>query len=222
MAESRKQKWARERDETLVRERALWAIGHRLVAGVDEVGVGPLAGPLVAAAVILPSDIAIDGVRDSKKISPKRRQALFEEICSQALSWSVGEVSPSEVDRLNPYHGALEAMRRAVTALPERPQHVLVDARTIPDIPGPQTAIVRGDASVYSIAAASIVAKVCRDRQMAELDRAFPGYGFARHAGYGTAEHFRALEELGPCPAHRKSFAPVRERLIDASGKKTR
>ena len=222
MAESRKQKWARERDETLVRERALWADGHRLVAGVDEVGVGPLAGPLVAAAVILPSHIAIDGVRDSKKVSPKRREALFEEICRAALSWSVGEVSPSEVDRLNPYHGALEAMRRAVTSLQDRPDHVLVDARTIPDIPEPQTAIVQGDASVYSIAAASIVAKVSRDRQMAELDRTFPGYGFARHAGYGTAQHLRALDELGPCPAHRKSFAPVRDRLIDASGKKTR
>ncbi len=205
-----------------MRERALWSDGLSLVAGVDEVGVGPLAGPLLAAAVILPADVAIDGVRDSKKVSPKRREALFTEICNEAIAWSVGEVSAGEVDRLNPYQGALEAMRRAVTSLPRTPDHVLVDARTIPGIDPPQTAIVRGDASVYSIAAASIIAKVSRDRLMAGLDEQFPGYGFARHAGYGTPEHFRALEELGPCPAHRRSFAPVRERLRDAAGAKTR
>ncbi len=222
MAESRKEKWARERNETLVRERALWSEGLSLVAGVDEVGVGPLAGPLLAAAVILPADVAIDGVRDSKKVSPKRREALFTEICDRAIAWNVGEVSAAEVDRLNPYQGALEAMRRAVTSLSRTPDHVLVDARTIPGIEQRQTAIVRGDASVYSIAAASIIAKVSRDRLMAGLDEQFPGYGFARHAGYGTPEHFRALETLGPCPAHRRSFAPVRDRLADAAGAKTR
>ena len=222
MSETRKEKWARERQETLVRERALWSDGLSLVAGVDEVGVGPLAGPLLAAAVILPTDVAIDGVRDSKKISPKRREVLFAEICNEAIAWSVGEVSPGEVDRLNPYQGALEAMRRAVTSLARTPDHVLVDARTIPGIDPPQTAIVRGDASVYSIAAASIIAKVSRDRLMAGLDDQFPGYGFARHAGYGTPEHFRALEALGPCPAHRRSFAPVREQLAGAGRARTR
>jgi len=222
MPETRKEKWARERQATLVREHALWSDGLSLVAGVDEVGVGPLAGPLLAAAVILPTDVAIDGVRDSKKVSPKRREVLFTEICNEAIAWSVGEVSPGEVDRLNPYQGALEAMRRAVTGLARPPDHVLVDARTIPGIDPPQTAIVRGDASVYSIAAASIIAKVSRDRLMAGLDEQFPGYGFAKHAGYGTPEHFRALAALGPCPAHRRSFAPVRERLADAGRAKTR
>lgn len=219
--ESRKERWARLRDETLVRERAFWSGGHLNVAGVDEVGVGPLAGPLMAAAVILPQDIAIDGVRDSKKVSPKRREELFVEICAQAIDWSVGEVSAAEVDALNPYHGALEAMRRAVEGLDRMPDHVLVDARTIPQIRTPQTAIVRGDSSVYSIAAASIVAKVTRDRHMTVLDEQFPGYGFSRHAGYGTPEHFLALDRLGPCPAHRQSFAPVRARLADATSRTT-
>ena len=222
MGESRKDRWARQRQETLVREKVFWSSGQTRIAGVDEVGVGPLAGPLMAAAVILPPTIAIDGVRDSKKVSPKRREELFEEITAAAVAWSVGEVTPAEVDQLNPYHGALEAMRRAVTGLSEAPEHVLVDARTIPEISFPQTAIVRGDASVYSIAAASIVAKVSRDRRMAVLDQTYPGYGFSRHAGYGTPEHFRALDDLGPCPAHRRSFAPVRARLIDAPGASTR
>lgn len=222
MGESRKDRWARQREETLVRERIFWSSGQMLIAGVDEVGVGPLAGPLMAAAVVLPPNIAIDGVRDSKKVSPKRREELFGQICAEAICWNVGEVSAAEVDQLNPYHGALEAMRRAVDGLGETPDHILVDARTIPEIPTPQTAIVRGDDSVYSIAAASIVAKVTRDRHMANLDNQFPGYGFGQHSGYGTPEHFRALDRLGPCPAHRQSFAPVRSRMPDAPGRSAR
>ncbi len=215
---SRKVRWAREREKTLVRERALWESGVARVGGVDEVGVGPLAGPVVAAAVVLPPSIAIDGVRDSKKVSAARREVLAVAIVAEAMDHAIGVVSPAEVDRLNPYHGALEAMRRAVLGLAEPPEHLLVDARTVPGTPIAQTAIVRGDATVYSIAAASIVAKVHRDQIMAELDAVHPGYGFARNAGYGTAEHMRALESLGPCPAHRRTFAPVRRALESRTG----
>lgn len=213
MGESRKEKWARERAETLQRERMLWRSGLSLVAGVDEVGVGPLAGPVVAAAVVLPESIAIDGVRDSKKVSSRRREVLAEAIHEDALSVGIGVVEAAEVDRLNTYHGALEAMRRAVLNLAIPPDHLLVDARTVPNLQVEQTAIVHGDAHVYSIAAASIVAKVHRDGLMADLDLRHPGYGFARNAGYGTAEHLAALKSLGPCPAHRRSFAPVRRAL---------
>lgn len=213
MGEGRQARWERERNETLVRERELWAAGLCHLAGVDEVGVGPLAGPVVAAAVVFPQDISIDGVRDSKKLSPARREKLCAEIETAALATSIGVVDVQEVDRLNPYHAALEAMRRAVVKLGLALDHLLVDARRIPDVDVPQTAIVKGDASVYSIAAASIVAKVRRDTMMAKLDLAYPGYGFARNAGYGTAEHFSALDRLGVCPVHRRSFSPVRERL---------
>lgn len=218
MGESRKERWARERAETLVYERALWARGLLHVAGIDEVGVGPLAGPVVAAAVVLPQEIAIDGVRDSKKVAPRRRSVLAEAIRAEAVAFSLGVVEPAEVDRLNPYQASMEAMRLAVTGLAIEPDHLLVDARTVPGVDTEQTAIVGGDAQVYSIAAASIVAKVHRDGIMATLDTRYPGYGFARNAGYGTAEHMRALESLGPCPAHRRSFAPVRRALAREAG----
>ncbi|HKA13617.1 MAG TPA: ribonuclease HII [Myxococcota bacterium] len=189
--------------------RALFAAGARAVAGVDEVGVGPLAGPLVAAAVVLPARVRLPGLDDSKQLTAEQREALDAEIRSQAVSVCVAEVSSSEVDRLNTYRAALEAMRRAVTGLACAPDHVLVDARSIPNIAMPQTPIVDGDARDGSIAAASIVAKVYRDARMRELDERHPGYGFARHKGYATRDHVAALARLGPCPEHRRSFTPV-------------
>jgi ribonuclease HII len=213
VGERRKERWARQRATMLAREEELWASGLSRIAGVDEVGVGPLAGPLVAAAVVLPRGVAIDGVHDSKKVSPKRRELLAQQIAEVALACSLGVVAVEEVDRLNTYHASLEAMRRAVVGLGVDAEHILVDARTIPGVATPQTSIVRGDASVYSIAAASIVAKVGRDHMMQELAQRHPGYGFARNAGYGTAEHLAALAEQGACAAHRRSFAPVRAAL---------
>lgn len=192
-------------------ERAHWRAGLTLLCGVDEVGVGPLAGPLVAAAVILPPEVAIRGVDDSKRLSAARRALLSCEIRAQATAVATGIVEAEEVDRLNPYWAALEAMRRAVTALAVVPERLLVDARSIPRLDIPQEAIVRGDARSYSIAAASIIAKETRDAIMRDLDGRFPHYGFASHMGYGTAAHLAALARHGPCEAHRRSFAPVRQ-----------
>ena len=190
-------------------ERTLWAQGVTRVAGVDEVGVGPLAGPLVAAAVILPPECPVRGIDDSKKLPPARREALRVAIEACAIAVGIGIVEAGEVDRLNTYWASIEAMRRAVAALPVAPQQVLIDARHIPGLAVPQVALVKGDARSYSIAAASIVAKVRRDAMMTALEERYPGYGFARHMGYGTAEHLAALARLGPCPAHRRSFQPV-------------
>jgi ribonuclease HII len=183
--------------------------GARWVAGVDEVGVGPLAGPVVAAAVVLPERAELPGLDDSKRLAAAQRERLAEAIRSQALAWAVAELEPEEVDRLNVLRASLEAMRRAVTSLGCRPEHVLVDARHIPGLDVPQTALVHGDARDASIAAASVLAKVHRDGLMCRLDARFPGYGFAEHKGYGTAQHLAALRRLGPSPAHRRSFAPV-------------
>jgi ribonuclease HII len=188
--------------------RRLASEGAAHVAGVDEVGVGPLAGPVVAAAVILAPRVALPGLDDSKQLARAARERLDAAIRAQAVAIGIGEVWPPELDRLNVYRAALEAMRRAVLALDTAPDHVLVDARTIPGIAAPQTALVRGDARDGSIAAASIVAKVHRDAIMAQLERVHPGYGFARHMGYATREHLRALRRLGPSPMHRRSFAP--------------
>jgi ribonuclease HII len=198
------------------RERLLQA-GVEFVAGVDEVGVGPLAGPLVAAAVIFPREVELDalsGLDDSKRVRRKTREVLDREIRRQAAAVFVAEVSSSDVDRLNPHGASLAAMKRAITGLPLQPGHVLVDARTIPDLAIPQTALVHGDALDASIAAASIVAKVHRDAWMCELEERYPGYGFDRHMGYGTSEHLAALDRLGPCPAHRQSFAPVSRAFV--------
>jgi len=198
------------RRRTLLRyERELWARGLTRVAGVDEVGVGPLAGPLVAAAVILPCEVGLRGVDDSKKLSRIQRERLGDEIKACAVAVGVGVVSVEEVDRLNPFWAALEAMRRAVQALAVDAEHLLVDARRIPGVAIPQEPLVKGDSRSYSIAAASIVAKVARDAMMAALDHEFPQYGFARHMGYGTPEHLAALARYGPCAVHRRSFMPV-------------
>lgn len=200
---------ARRLSRLFARRRRLFADGARRVAGVDEVGVGPLAGPVVAAAVVLPTRVDLPGLHDSKQLTRRARERLDAAIRSQALAWSVAEVSAADVDRLNVLRASLEAMRRAVCALGLRPDHVLVDAHTIPGIDAPQTGLIDGDALDGSIAAASIVAKVHRDAIMRALDRQLPGYGFARHKGYGTRGHLDALERLGPSPAHRRSFAPV-------------
>ncbi len=183
--------------------------GRRCVAGVDEVGVGPLAGPVVAAAVVLPRRPELPGLDDSKKLSAAARLRLSDAVRAQARAFGIGEVWPEEIDRLNIYQASLEAMRRAVCALPVPADHLLVDARTVPGALMPQTALVRGDARDASIAAASIVAKVHRDAIMCSLDARYPGYGFAQHKGYGTAQHLEALRRMGACPVHRRSFAPV-------------
>lgn len=192
-------------------ERASWARGIMHVCGVDEVGVGPLAGPLVAAAVILPPEVSLRGIDDSKKLLRETRAELAVAIRETAVAWSIGIVSAAEVDRLNTFHGALEAMRRAVEGLAVAPQELLVDARTIPGVEAPQRSLIKGDSRSYSIAAASIVAKEYRDDWMRMLDETYPEYGFGRHMGYGTKSHLDALDRYGPCPEHRRSFTPVRQ-----------
>ena len=182
-----------------------------LVAGVDEAGRGPLAGPVVAAAVILDELHPIKGLADSKKLTALRREKLYDEIRAKALCCSVAQASVEEIDRLNILQATLLAMRRAVEGLRLKPAKVLVDGNRLPVLDVVSEAIVKGDALVPAISAASILAKVTRDRWCAELDARYPQYGFADHKGYGTAEHMAALRAHGPCPEHRRSFAPVRE-----------
>ncbi len=191
-------------------ETLLWRVGIRTVAGVDEVGMGPLAGPVVAAAVVLAPGTEIDGVADSKVLQAAVRERLAVEIRRRAVAVSIAIVEPDEIDRLNIYQAGLCACRRAVDGLPLVPGYVLVDGREIPDLPMPQSAYPKGDSFVASIAAASIVAKVERDALMRRLDERYPVYGFARHMGYATPSHFAAIREHGPSPIHRMSFAPVR------------
>ena len=192
-------------------ERVLWSSGVRAVAGVDEVGVGPLAGPVVAAAVIFPPETEIAGINDSKQLEPEQRSKLAATIRASASAIGVGSAEVGEIDRLNIYHAALLAMRRAIEALPLTPEHVLVDARIVPGVSIPQNCFNKGDGLNFSIAAASIIAKTHRDRLMEELEKEYPGYGFAQHKGYGTPEHQQAIRELGPSPIHRLSFQFIRE-----------
>lgn len=195
-------------------ETELWAEGFERIAGVDEAGMAPLAGPVVAAAVILPKSYKLRGLNDSKKIMDSaRREEMAAQIKQDALCWGVGYAEIDEIDRLNIYHAGLQAMRRAVLALRVEPDFLLVDARKIPDCPCPQRGIIRGDLLSASIAAASIIAKTTRDAVMKELDRQFPGYGLAAHKGYPTPAHCRALKEMGALPIHRRSFSRVREVL---------
>ena len=183
------------------------------VAGVDEAGRGPLAGPVVAAAVILDASRPIAGLRDSKQLSPVQREKLAQEIRARALGWAVAWADHQEIDRLNILQASLLAMARAVAALSPMPLHVLVDGNRCPQVPQPVTAIVKGDSSVPSISAASILAKVERDAAMLRLDLLYPGYGFAVHKGYPTAAHLAALDQHGVSPVHRRSFGPVRRCL---------
>jgi len=197
---------ARRLATLLTRERALWASGLVRIAGVDEAGVGPLAGPVVAAAVIFPPGFGLPGVDDSKKLTPERRATLAVSIREGALAFSVALVAPEEIDRINVYQATLAAMARAVDGLSIKPQHILVDARRIPGCDLPQEAIIRGDAHCHVIAAASILAKTARDDLMRGYDAEFPGYGFADHKGYPTEAHREAIRRLGPCAIHRLSF----------------
>ncbi len=212
-----KKRFERERDERLRLEamlhfeHLLWKSGMRDIAGVDEAGVGPLAGPVVAAAVMFPPDTTIAGVDDSKRLDAATRELLAAEIRAKASGVGVGTASVDEIDRLNIYHAALLAMRRAVDALPRRPQHLLVDARTVPGVEMPQNPFNKGDGINFTIAAASIIAKTERDRMMEALDREYPKYGFASHKGYGTSEHREALMRFGPSAVHRMSFPVIHE-----------
>lgn len=186
----------------------------RIIAGVDEVGRGPLAGDVVAAAVVLDKRRPIAGLADSKKLTEKQREKLFVEIREKAASFAVARATVVEIDQLNILQASLLAMRRAVESLALQPDHVLVDGNRLPRWSYSSEAIVQGDASVAAISAASILAKVTRDREMLEWDALHPGYGFADHKGYPTARHLAALERLGPLPIHRRSFGPVRQQLL--------
>ncbi len=204
-----------QRLHTLLRfEIDLWTQGYSLVAGVDEAGMAPLAGPVVAGAVILPQHYKLRGLNDSKKIlDAETRDELAAQIKEDAVCWSTGFAEVEEIDRINIYHAGLLAMQRAVEGLSCLPDFVLVDARRIPHCPSPQRGIIRGDALSATIAAASIIAKTTRDAHMLEQDVIYAGYGFASHKGYPTPEHCRALKELGALPIHRRSFGRVREAL---------
>ena len=189
-------------------ERLLWQQGLTHVAGVDEAGRGPLAGPVVAAAVIFPEEFFLAGVDDSKKLSHDRREQLYPQILANCHSYGVGIVSVAEIDQINIYQAAMLAMRQALDQLSPAAQHVLVDGRRNPKIDLPQTSIIKGDALSFTIGAASIIAKVTRDRLMLDYHRAFPQYGFDQHKGYATRSHLTALQQHGPCEIHRRSFRP--------------
>ena len=187
--------------------------GFRLIAGIDEAGRGPLAGPVVAAAVILPEGLLIRGVNDSKKLSPATRERLFDIIMEQAVSVGIGMGTPELIDRINILQATRHAMREALTQLTPQPDFILVDGITTIDSPIPQKTIKQGDSHSISIAAASIIAKVSRDRLMRDLDDRYPGYGFAGHKGYGSASHLEAIRRLGPSPIHRMTFGGVKEHV---------
>lgn len=187
-------------------EKELRKNGYRLIGGIDEVGRGPLAGPVVTAAVILPEDCAIAGINDSKKLTAGKREELSAQIKEKAVAYSFGSASPVEIDEINILQATYRAMRRAIEGLKIKPDFLLADAVTIPGIEIPQKGIVHGDAKSITIGAASIIAKVERDAMMSEYEKVFGGYGFERNKGYGSAEHISALKELGPCPIHRRSF----------------
>lgn len=180
-----------------------------LIAGVDEVGRGPLAGPVIAAAVVLKKDIL--GVTDSKKLSSKKRDELFIVIQKEALSFAYGRVEPHEIDEINIHNASLLAMQRAIANLSVKPDKIMVDGLYVPQVNIAAEAIIKGDSLINSIGAASIIAKVTRDREMLEMEKLYPGYGFAKHKGYPTKEHITALEKLGLCEIHRKSFSPCKQ-----------
>jgi len=199
---------------TLKHENVLRRSGLRWIAGIDEAGRGPLAGPVVAAAVILPQGYRHPLIDDSKKLTPEQRDEAHAALTARAdVCWAVAVVEHAEIDRVNILRASHEAMRRAVHALATRPEHALIDGLPVRPFPVPHTAIVRGDGLCKSIAAASILAKVARDRIMIRLDAEYPGYGFARHKGYATGLHIERLKLHGPCPIHRKTFLPVARQL---------
>ena len=187
--------------------------GYQLVAGVDEVGRGPLVGDVVTAAVILDPNNPIEGLNDSKKLSEKKRMALLPEIKEKALAWSVGRCSPEEIDELNILQATMVAMQRAIAGLEVQPDLALIDGNRCPQLPMDSQAVVKGDLRVAEISAASIIAKVVRDQEMEELDKQYPQFGFAKHKGYPTKAHFEAIEQHGVISEHRKSFKPVKKAL---------
>jgi len=202
---------------TFDEEEKLIARGYRIIAGVDEVGRGPLAGPVVAAAVILPwgkQPSWLSRVRDSKQLTPSQRESIFDRITASRVAYGLGVVSHEVIDKRGIAPATRLAMSYAIEQLSTCPDYLLIDFMQLPAIRIPQKSVVNGDSICLSIAAASIVAKVSRDRLMVELDNQFPGYGLAQHKGYGTPEHLEALQRLGPCPIHRKTFMPVRDRLL--------
>ncbi len=194
-------------------ERECWAVGEDLVAGVDEAGRGPLAGPVSVAAVILPHDCYIPHLNDSKKLSPERRAELYDEIQEKAVAIGTALVDAATIDRVNILQATMNGMYESVFALNPAPQAVLIDAVELEGLDVPTHAIIKGDAKSASIAAASIIAKVTRDRLMDEYDKEYPQYGFAQHKGYGTAEHIAAIRKYGPCPIHRRSFEPIKSMM---------
>lgn len=196
-------------------------MSQKLIAGVDEAGRGPLAGPVIASAVILDPNQPIFGLMDSKKLSEKKREALFDEIYEKALAVSIGRASVEEIDSLNILQATMLAMTRAVVGLSVSPDAVWVDGNRLPSLPYPAMAIVQGDSLHAQISAASIIAKVSRDREMVELSKRYPAYGFDGHKGYGTVQHMSALAEHGASPIHRRSFAPVREAMLKHSATET-
>ncbi|EJG2048099.1 ribonuclease HII [Vibrio parahaemolyticus] len=187
--------------------------GYQLIAGVDEVGRGPLVGDVVTAAVILDPNNPIEGLNDSKKLSEKRRLSLLPEIKEKALAWAVGRCSPEEIDELNILQATMVAMQRAIAGLKVQPDLVLIDGNRCPELPMDSQAVVKGDLRVAEISAASIIAKVVRDQEMEELDKQYPQFGFAKHKGYPTKAHFEAIEQHGVISEHRKSFKPVKKAL---------
>ena len=197
---------------TLTEENDLWQRGYRLIAGLDEVGRGALAGPVAAGAVILPADLDVSllaGVRDSKELTPAQRESLAPQIKKAALAFGIGMLSSELVDKLGIVEATRRAMAQAIKKLGLHPEFLLVDALKLPKIPLPQKAIINGDKLSLSIACASIIAKVARDHLMIKVEKKYPGYGFAHHKGYGTPEHMECLERLGACPIHRRTFAPI-------------
>ena len=196
-------------EKMLAYEKELYAQGIQLIAGVDEVGRGPLAGPVVAAAVILPENCKIPGLNDSKKIPKSKHQAIYQAVLDQALSIGIGVKDNRIIDQVNIYEATKLAMLEAIQELEPQPQHLLIDAMKL-DLPISQTSIIKGDANSLSIAAASIVAKVTRDQMMTEYDQEYPGYDFAQNAGYGTSKHLEGLEKQGVTPIHRRSFEPIK------------
>lgn len=196
-------------------EQKLRENGILYIAGIDEVGRGPLAGPVIAAAVILPADFMLLGLTDSKKVTKKNRDEYYQKIYDEAISIGIGIVGSAEIDRINIYEATKLAMAKAVKELSVVPEHLLIDAMKLP-LPINQSSIIKGDSKSISIAASSIIAKVTRDRYMERLGKQFPLYGFERHMGYGTQEHLRAIGKHGICDEHRKSFAPVRDSIINS------
>ena len=196
-------------EKMLAYEKELYAQGVQLIAGVDEVGRGPLAGPVVAAAVILPENCKIPGLNDSKKIPKSKHQAIYQAVLDQALSIGIGVKDNRIIDQVNIYEATKLAMLEAIQELEPQPQHLLIDAMKL-DLPISQTSIIKGDANSLSIAAASIVAKVTRDQMMTAYDQDYPGYDFAQNAGYGTSKHLEGLEKQGVSPIHRRSFEPIK------------